>query len=208
MGGTSKGVGAFFTLVLSGGSVSVRHLLLAAGAALVAGMCVYLFLQVRATPAVAESRGQATTPQSSKDDVDHEEKPAMADASNRRIPGISGLRSPQKVADSTPEPAVAPSAGDSDKDKLEGPKLDAVMAEANKAYDKQDFEEARAIAQRVLKQHPTNTRMLRIMTSAACIEVDANEAQKWFNLLPQADREQMKTRCTRYGVTFTDPPAK
>ena len=36
---------------------------------------------------------------------------------------------------------------------------------------------------------------------------DAADAQKYYNQLPQQDRAAMKTRCDRYGVTFTDPPA-
>ena len=87
-------------------------------------------------------------------------------------------------------------------------KLDDVMAEANKAYDKMEFDEARGFAKKVLEQQPNNARMLRIMVSAACVEVDAPEAQKHYNLLGKPDREQMKTRCARYGVTFTDPPTK
>jgi predicted Zn-dependent protease len=83
-------------------------------------------------------------------------------------------------------------------------KLDALMAEANKTYDRGDLDEAKAIAQKVLAQTPNNVRMLRIVVSASCISGDNAEAQKAYLLLPKPDREQMKTRCARYGVTFTD----
>ena len=94
-----------------------------------------------------------------------------------------------------------------DPDGKPGYRLDAIMSEANKHYDRHEYDEARAIAQRVLKKLPNNVRMLRIMVSAACADGDQAEAQKHFNVLPERDREQMKTRCMRNQITFTDPPA-
>ena len=85
------------------------------------------------------------------------------------------------------------------------PKADAVMAEANRAYDQGDFEEAKQIAHKVLAQTPNNVRMLRIVVSSECIAGDSAEAQKYFTQLPAEDRAQMRTRCDRYGVTLKDP---
>lgn len=85
------------------------------------------------------------------------------------------------------------------------PKLDAIMGEANRAYDQGEFEEAKQIAQKVLAQTPNNVRMLRIVVSSECIAGDSAEAQKYFAQLPAADRAQMRTRCDRYGVTLKDP---
>jgi len=76
------------------------------------------------------------------------------------------------------------------------------MDEANKAYDRGDLDEAKAIAQKVLVASPDNVRMLRIVVSATCISGDTAEAQKAYVLLPKSDREQMKTRCGRYGVNL------
>jgi hypothetical protein len=84
-------------------------------------------------------------------------------------------------------------------------KLDAIMAEANKAYDRGDLDEAKTIAQKVLRTSPNNVRMLRIVVSASCIAGDSAEAQAAYVQLPKSDREQMKTRCARYGATFTEP---
>lgn len=185
----------------------VRHALLAAFAVLVTGMAVYLFLEVR-KPASAQTATVASKETKEKDQPDERDdaSPDEPPAPSKRVAGAFGVpkATPTPVTETPAAPAIdTPAEG-----KLEGPKLDAVMAEANKAYDKQDFDEARSIAQKVLKQHPTNARMLRIMTSSHCIEADTAEAQKYFNLLPGPDREQMKTRCTRYGVTFAEPPAK
>ena len=82
------------------------------------------------------------------------------------------------------------------------------MTEANKAYDRGDLDEARQLAQKILMRQPGNERMLRIMVSSSCMDGDAADAQKYYNQLPPHDRVAMKTRCDRYGITFTDPPAQ
>jgi hypothetical protein len=78
------------------------------------------------------------------------------------------------------------------------------MAEANKAYDRADYDEAKQIAARVLAQEPTNVRMLRIVVSASCIEGDSVVAQAHYTRLPAHDQEQMRVRCARYGIVFAD----
>jgi cytochrome c-type biogenesis protein CcmH/NrfG len=80
------------------------------------------------------------------------------------------------------------------------------MAEANGAYDRGDYEDARLLAGRVLARHPTNVRMLRILVSAACIEGDQAVALANYAKLPPSDQAQMKIRCGRYGVAFPDTP--
>ena len=82
----------------------------------------------------------------------------------------------------------------------------AVMALANKAYDSQDFDQAVAIAGKILAKEPNNIRMLRVMVSANCIQGDSAIAQQHYEKLPPFDREQMRARCDRYGVVFKDPP--
>ncbi len=81
-------------------------------------------------------------------------------------------------------------------------KLEELMAEANKAYDRSEFDDARQLAARVLARDPKNVRMLRILVSSACIDGDSAEATRRFGDLPVRDREQMRVRCARYGVTF------
>jgi hypothetical protein len=80
------------------------------------------------------------------------------------------------------------------------------MDEANKAYDRGDFDEARTIAGRVLAGQPGNVRMLRVVVSSACIDGDAATAQNHFARLPPADQAQMRTRCARYGISFPEDP--
>lgn len=183
--------------MLSKRCVSAR-IVLGAATLVVLGSCVYLFLQVRAKPAEATT-SQAPIAESRTASSDKpSEKP-----SESAVPATIAPSAPPvdatPIATVEPEPVVEP---DNPKAAY---KTDALMAEANKAYDRLDFDEARTIAQKVLKAAPGNSRMLRILVSAACIESDAAEAQKHYNLLPVADRAQMRTRCSKYGVTFTEP---
>lgn len=183
-----------------GQGVRVPHLLMAAASVAVLGLAVYLFVEVKKAPAAPS---------------------VIAAAAPHEVPPTD-VPPPVKVPDSPPEtkrdrhlpppptaaPDVAPVTTAARPVNDEPPKVDvntdAIMDEANKAYDKQDFDEARAAAGRVLATQPNNTRMLRIMVSAACIEVDAAEANKWFPKLAPDDQKAMRTRCTRYGVTFPD----
>jgi hypothetical protein len=184
----------------------VRYILLAAIAAVVLGMGVYLFIEVRSGSAQAD----VVTPAPSA--------PAPT------VPAPTPTPAPKETAVARPAPVTSPTKHDSPSTPapaLEGthedetssaamgsanPKLDAVMDQANKAYDHQDFDEAKMIAGKVLARMPNNVRMLRIMVSSSCIDGDVAIAQKYYPNLPKFDREQMKVRCDRYGVTLTDPP--
>jgi hypothetical protein len=181
---------------------------MAAGAVLVLGVSVYLFFAVRAPaapgvgPAIA-ARGAGEPPKEPERSDPAETArpsrvppmrtpPAGGEPPGPRAPGSAVVREPPRGPDGTPEdPAPY--------------KLDAVMAEANKAYDRGDLDEARSIARKVLATSPRNVRMLRIVVSTSCIMGDNAEAQEAFLQLPQFDREQMKTRCARHGVSFTEP---
>jgi len=186
------------------GRVTPRHIVLAAAAVAVLGMGVYLFLEVRsgsaAAPVPAPVQAQAKTPEPST----RATSPTPATAPTAQV---------KHVDPAAPAPAPAPSieaphdepgaAGEGDK---ANPKVDAIMDQANKAYDRQDYDEAKAIAGKVLVKMPNNVRMLRIMVSSSCIDGDVAVAQKYFPSMPKFDREQMKVRCDRFGVTLTDPP--
>lgn len=161
-------------------SVALRYLLLAVGAVSVLGVSLYLALEVRARPAQVPAQQQ--------------QPPPVIDAEpSRAAPARTPVaREPPRGPDGEPEDP-APQ------------KLDAVMNEANKAYDRSDWDEAKAIARKALKISPNNVRMLRIVVSSSCIIGENAEAQAAYVLLPRPDREQMKTRCARYGVSFTEP---
>jgi hypothetical protein len=200
------------------GPVTAR-IALAAAAMLVFGACLYLFLEVRSKPAEAQGSAPpaAAKPDTPVVDEAEPETAAKIPAATRVATVSEAVKPPVRVRPSTSakaamaepiDPATIEDGAIIDPDGKPGYQLDRIMAEANRAYDRMELDDARAIAQRVLKKLPTNVRMLRIMVSAACHEGDQVEAQKHFNLLPERDREQMKTRCMRNQVTFTDPPAK
>jgi hypothetical protein len=179
---------------------------------LVLGVGVYLFVEVRAQPAVQIDRTSrpshpapiaqqtaAVAPMSVQDEPRPASGPARPAASRSAAPGIASA--------SVPAPTVTGSAAAAGQDDLEaGPALDAVMGEANKAYDRGELEDAKTIAGRVLARYPTNIRMLRVMVSASCIDGDTQVAMMHYAQLPAIDQEQMRVRCARYGVSFPDRP--
>ncbi len=164
----------------------------------VLGLGVYLFIQVRSAPAAphveASLPSREPAPAPAHDDAPAAQTPAAT-------PLIAKARDRH---DQIPvEPETPPPRTPEEMQKAD-PNTDALMDEANKAYDKQEFEEARTIANRILAKDPSNVRMLRVLVSAACVEVDQAEAAKWLAKLPPNDQAAMKTRCTRYGVAFPD----
>ena len=81
----------------------------------------------------------------------------------------------------------------------------AAFDEANRAYDRGDFENARAMANKLLTKNPGNVRLMRIVVSAACMTGDTSETvAATFRQLPPNDRDQMRVRCERYNVHFAD----
>ena len=175
--------------------VTVRHALLPIGAVLVLALGVYLFVSVRAMS--SPEPGDPPRPPRSSPPVEARVQPPAAGPN-------AAATAPQRPArtEVPPSPRGLPPAP------LEpapsGAKLDADMDEANKAYDRGDYDDAKQVAGRVLAQQPTNVRMLRIMVSASCIDGDSTVAQSYYARLPPPDQEQMRTRCARYGVSFGD----
>jgi hypothetical protein len=190
--------------------VTFRHGVLTISALAVLGLGVYLFVAVRATP---ELTAPPVTSESTATPAE-ESRPARAEgtASAGRSTRRRAPERPERIArsrDDVPRVADAKSRdvtepGTPESGGIDVQRLDAVMAEANKAYDRGDFDEAKEIALKVLAQEPRNVRMLRIMVSASCIEGDSVVAQKYYLELPERDRAQMRTRCGRYGVSFEE----
>jgi len=171
-------------------------------AVLVLALGVYLFVEVRAEPAPPEPvmgrAPRASAPPARTAQAAPVDEPVAA-------PRVSPP--PPQAAPRTPAAAATtPTLVVSDEPPPVGAKLDAAMAEANRAYDRGDFDEAKAAAGRLLANDPNNVRMLRIMVSASCLDGDASAAQTHYAKLPPGDQEQMKLRCARYGITFADKP--
>jgi hypothetical protein len=186
--------------------VTPRHVVLAVATLAVLAMGLYLFKEVRATPATANV---VARPRPAPAVADH--APEVHPPDPRGLTAAVMSRRPREVVPPTPVQTPVRSeppqpTGDPIADELArpNPKLDAVMSEANKAYDRGDFDEAKGIAIKVLAKDPANVRMLRIVVSSSCIDGDSTEAQRHYLQLPAPDRQQMKVRCARYGVTFDE----
>jgi hypothetical protein len=188
-------------------TVTIRHIVLAVAAVVVLGLGIYLFVEVRATPAAAQVPGsdgpRKAPPMQAAPPIESPKPDPVAESGAGSQMRVKPIHTPtaddRAKAELNPEPAAELPA-----DAKPSARLDAEMSEANKAYDRGEFDDAKTAAQKVLAKTPGNVRMLRILVSASCIDGDSDTAQKNYLLLPVADREQMKQRCARYGVTFAD----
>jgi hypothetical protein len=182
--------------------VSPKNALLVAAAVAVLGLGVYLFIQVRSHPVDAKASGTHVTAARSQPLADRS-PPQETESNTPPAPGTTRTKWEAPHKETTPSgdvPTVAPATDDRTVDL----KTDNLMELANKAYDEQDFDKAIAIAGKILSKDPSNVRMLRILVSANCIQGDSAVAQSNFDKLPKFDRDQMKTRCERYGVMLKD----
>ena len=195
--------------MLSRSSVTVRHMLLVAGAVGVLGLVIYLAIEVSSvsssTPAAAP-RAQSETREPVRED---RVEPAAPPASRVAQRAPIATRAPERAVAAPPEAEGAVETVTPQRrvmfDRTSLPKLDAMMNEANKHYDRQEFDEAKAMATRVLAKSPGNARMLRILVSVACIDNDPAEAQKHYQQLAEKDRADMRRRCQQVnGISFTE----
>ena len=183
--------------------VTWRHAVLAIGAFLVLAVAVHLFREVRARPAEAQVHATSASSQPAaatrETDKETEDEPAAR---------AGATPAPPAIVRKTDAPGTPAKINEIKTDDPEGSgggagsavRIDAIMAEANKAYDRGDFDEAKSIANKVLAKLPGNPRMLRILVSVACIDNDAGAAQAAYQQLPAPDQAQMRTRCSRYGI--------
>jgi hypothetical protein len=196
--------------MLSRTAVTVRHSLLAAGAVLVLGMAVYLLREVGRTQSAAQAdRSPPSPPPPTPPPAVAIKPPPLEPPTRATIPQSQVRITPSTPTSNTPPSGPVEEVQPPETARLAptgpNPKLDAIMGEANRAYDHGDFDEAKQIAVKVLAKAPGTVRMIRIIVSAECIAGDAAEAQKYFVQLPAEDRAQMRTRCDRYGATLKDP---
>lgn len=188
--------------------MSSRAVVLAGLAVAVLAAGVYLFIQVRESPAQAHV---SSVPHAPAPEVTQNDSVDLPPPSAPTRPQVGRpLEQPAAITDVRPSQAPVIAATDdhpavSEVPDKADPRFMMILGEANKAYDRQDFDEARSIATKVLAKDPTNTRMLRIMVSSHCIEGDQAAAQQWYEKLPEFDRQQMTKRCSQYGVTFKEP---
>jgi regulator of protease activity HflC (stomatin/prohibitin superfamily) len=163
---------------------AVAPLVLGGAGLALAVAIVVLVVKVRsAPPAPSVSPGEAVRSHTSA-----ERPPAEA---RTRAPTVQPREQPQE-----PEVAEPEAAADSPQTIAEK------MTEANRLYDRGDYEAAAQMAKEVLKSQPQNVKVLRIAASTACILGDGNEARVYYDQLPERDQQQIARRCRRYGIEF------
>ena len=188
------------------------HVILGVGALALIGAAAWLFHEVNATPAEAAITAKQIEDAGVTEVTPKANVPPTADLPaatklglGKRLNG-SGESDPAHERVTKPIGDAHPSIDTGDVPEKANPRWDAVLDEVNRSYDHGDFDEAKTQAITVLKHDPTNARMLRVAVSSSCILGDSGDAQTYYaKLTSPRDREQMKTRCDRYGVTFTDP---
>jgi hypothetical protein len=191
--------------------MSIRAILLTAAAALVALGGIYLLVQVRASGASAPSatavaeaaaRHARTAPPNTRHDEGPgiprpDRTPDAGSAKRGRFakPDIAafggGTFNARPGGETADPPAVADDAN---------PDFEIAMSETNKLYDRQQFDEARTMALKLLEKKPGTVRMLRVVVSSSCVLGDEATAKKYAGELPEADRDQMATRCERFDI--------
>ncbi len=124
--------------------------------------------------------------------------------STPRIPKTRARPRPssEESNDSSTEPYTAPAPEVENEVFAEKVDMKTQMNEANRLYDKADYEGARDSALEILEASPHNVRMKRIVVSASCIMGDEDPAREHFGTLPTRDQRQMARRCKRYGIDF------
>lgn len=132
---------------------------------------------------------RAGAPAVSPGEVSHAARGAPAEAERARPEGPSPR--PPRIEPATPAPPADDPAA-----------IAARMVEANRLYDRGDYEAAARAAEEILEKQPANVKMLRIAASSACILGDAAAARVHYDKLPASDQEQIARRCRRYGVEF------
>ena len=107
-------------------------------------------------------------------------------------------------SESSTKPYTAPSPEVENEVFAEKADLKSQMNEANRLYDRADYEASREAALQVLSNNPDNVRMKRIVVSSSCIMGDEDLSREHFKLLPARDQRQMARRCKRYGIDFDE----
>ncbi len=196
----------------------VKTLLLIVSGAIVMAAIAYLWVDVSAAPAKVPAMKLAEA--KDKYAVKARTKATAPSASNLDDPWSAAAREPTVKTVGTPvaseadtiepEPTPAPeyrpaTPQEASTPQLDGdPKLEVSHAkdEANRLYDKQDFEGAFETAKKLLEREPGDVRMLRVAVSAACQLGEADKAKQFYAQLPPHDQAQMARRCSRMNITF------
>jgi hypothetical protein len=187
-------------------TVPVHHVVLAITAAAVLALALYVFVQVRATSAQAMPQPAVVAHVTPPSEPAAEPQHALPARTQARPVAVAPVAAPSPPSAAPHDEPAEDQPFDVDEAMRTNVKLELVMDQANKAYDRQDYYQAKQIASRVLAKQPGSTRMIRIMVSASCMDGDLAVANKYYAMLPMNDRVQMKRRCDANGATLQEPP--
>jgi hypothetical protein len=76
------------------------------------------------------------------------------------------------------------------------------LLEANRLYDRGDYDGARQMATKLLGEAPGNVKLVRVVVSSSCIMGDGDVARKYAAQLPATDLEQMVDRCSKFEIAL------
>ncbi len=113
-------------------------------------------------------------------------------------------KTPAVTSKPAPLPVEDPPAEEPDESEPE-----SRMDDANRLYDRANYEGARDAALAVLSaglggDAKNIARMKRVVVSSSCIMGDEAIASEHFSGLPARDQRQMARRCKRYGIEFDE----
>ena len=193
----------------------IRSILLAVSGGLVVVAIIALFVEVNEAPA---KPNQAKIDEARQRHKRTRSAPAAGNMSDPWARNTADTPAQPKLGVETPsipppEPVIEeerpapPTAREAATPDLEGdPRLEVSSAkdEANRLYDKMDYDGALQKALSVLEKEPGDIRMTRVVVSAACQLGDADKAKQYWLQLPPHDQNQMTRRCQRFGITFSE----
>jgi hypothetical protein len=176
--------------------VPVRVVAIIGTAVALFGVLVYLHVAVHAESPVQGGPPAAAAPIEAPA-AQASDRDSRAESARSGQP-VLGRTAPVTPSPRRTEPMPVPTDLATDPD-LE---VATAMDEVNRLYDRSDYDGAQQGALRILERMPGNIRMLRVVVSSACMMGEPDKAQKYWIELPEHDRAQMTTRCSRFGVTF------
>ncbi len=185
--------------------MQVRSIILAVVGALLVLVSGKLFLDSRgpAEPALKDAELEDALSRYRRNHAPGEETSARpTPVVPRRRPAIDRTVKPE--IESEPETFTAPPPEEQEAVFTGQLDLKNQLNEANRLYDKADYEGSREAALEVLGSHPNNVRMLRIVVSSSCIMAEEEMAVRYYQSLPDRDKRQMARRCERFGIKFDE----
>jgi hypothetical protein len=188
--------------------------LLGYGGLVVAGLVVYLFIEVRAEPSVEVDEARLARARSEAASRARSARPTPSPSTGGSISSNARVVRPGEKQDSpAPQPRQPPVAvagmtanlDTSIPDLADAKTFTDKVKVARRLYGRRRYEQAFELAVQLLEEEPNNRRVLRVVIASACIMANPTDAEKYYQRLKMArDRKQMQRRCNAYGVEIPE----